>query len=146
MQSCAGDGAAPDVDVVVEEVALTELSGSWAPTATDVDLTLSAWQNLDDGDFDWYEAEVSHGSTGGQRTVSDRVALEAMAKAAGYVHAERVAAEDLEAALPAFLAREGPAMMLVKVQVGNVKGIARVSHTPPEITARNRRGVHTPLL
>ena len=35
----------------------------------------------------------AHGSTGDQRTVSDVVPLEAMAKAAGYVSAERVDAE-----------------------------------------------------
>jgi sulfopyruvate decarboxylase subunit beta len=78
----------------------------------------------------------SHGSTGGQKTITDRVRLEAIAKASGYAWAERVAAEDLEAALPAFLGREGPAMLLVKVEKGNMPGIARVSHTPVEITAR----------
>ncbi len=38
--------------------------------------------------------------------------------------------------MPAFLERAGPAMLLVKVEKGNMPGIARVSHTPPEITAR----------
>ncbi len=78
----------------------------------------------------------SHGSTGGQRTIADKVHLEKIAKASGYAWAERVAPEDLEAALPAFLEREGPAMLLVKVEKGNVKGIGRVTHTPIEITAR----------
>jgi len=78
----------------------------------------------------------SHGSTGGQRTITESVDLAAIATAAGYRWAERVAAEDLEATLPAFLAREGPAMLLVKVEKGNQPGIARVSHTPPEVTAR----------
>ena len=78
----------------------------------------------------------AHGSTGGQRTISREVRLEAMAQGAGYASAERVAAEDLEERLPAFLCQDGPAMLLVKVEPGNVKGIARVSHTPPEIARR----------
>ncbi len=78
----------------------------------------------------------AHGSTGDQRTVSDVVPLEALARAAGYVSAERVAAEDLAKALPAFLRRPGPALLLAKVEKGNQHGIARVTHTPPEITAR----------
>ena len=78
----------------------------------------------------------AHGSTGGQRTITESIRLEEIARASGYAHAERVAAEDLEAALPAFLEREGPAMLLVKVDKGNMPGIARVSHTPPEITQR----------
>jgi len=81
----------------------------------------------------------SHGSTGGQRTVSGRVPLEAMARGAGYRSAERVDAADLAARLPEFLRIEGPAMLLVKVEPGNVKGIARVSHTPPEIARRFAR-------
>ncbi len=43
--------------------------------------------------------------------------------------------------LPAFLESEGPAMLLVKVEPGNVKGIARVTHTPPEIARRFARAV-----
>jgi len=78
----------------------------------------------------------SHGSTGGQRTITETVDLAAIARAAGYASSEQVAAEDLAEALPGFLERQGPALLLVKVERGNEKGIARVSHTPPEITAR----------
>jgi len=78
----------------------------------------------------------SHGSTGGQRTIADKIRLEQIAKACGYAWAERVDAADLEATLPGFLERDGPAMLLVKVERGNVRGIGRVTHTPPEITAR----------
>jgi thiamine pyrophosphate-dependent acetolactate synthase large subunit-like protein len=81
----------------------------------------------------------AHGSTGDQRTISDQVRLEAMASAAGYARAERVEASRLAARLPSFLVGPGPAMLLVKVDKGNVKGIARVTHTPPEITARFAR-------
>jgi len=82
-----------------------------------------------------------HGSTGGQRTVSGKVPLEAMARGAGYRSAERVDAADLAERMPAFLESEGPAMLLVKVEPGNVKGIARVSHTPQEIARRFARAV-----
>lgn len=85
----------------------------------------------------------AHGSTGDQRTISGQVRLEALAKAAGYRWAERVPAERLAAELPAFLAREGPAMLLVKVEKGNQHGIARVSHEPPEIAARFARACRT---
>ena len=81
----------------------------------------------------------AHGSTGDQRTVSDVVPLEKLAQAAGYASAERVAAEDLPRALAAFLARPGPALLLAKVDKGNQHGIARVSHTPPEITDHFRQ-------
>jgi thiamine pyrophosphate-dependent acetolactate synthase large subunit-like protein len=78
----------------------------------------------------------AHGSTGGQRTITDRVRLETMATAAGYRHAERVPGEALAERLPSFLEEDGPSMLLVKVEPGNVKGIARVSHEPPAITDR----------
>ena len=81
----------------------------------------------------------AHGSTGDQRTISGHVHLEQVAKASGYRWAERVPAERLAAELPAFLRREGPAMLLVKVDKGNMHGIARVSHEPPEIAARFAR-------
>jgi thiamine pyrophosphate-dependent acetolactate synthase large subunit-like protein len=78
----------------------------------------------------------AHGSTGDQRTITEVVDLTALALAAGYEHAERVEPADLEAALPAFLDRPGPGMLLVKVEKGNQKGIGRVTLTPQEITQR----------
>jgi thiamine pyrophosphate-dependent acetolactate synthase large subunit-like protein len=81
----------------------------------------------------------AHGSTGDQRTISGQVRLEAIAKASGYRSAERVEAADLAKRLPAFLKSKGPAMLLVKVEKGNVHGIARVTHEPPEIAARFAR-------
>ncbi len=83
----------------------------------------------------------AHGSTGGQRTISNRVPLEAMARGAGYRSAERVDAAELADRLPAFLKGDGPAMLLVKVEPGNMQGIARVSHTPPEIARRFARAL-----
>src|SRR5262245_33805247 len=78
----------------------------------------------------------AHASTGDQKTITDRIRLEELARAAGYRSAERVPAEELAKRLPAFLKSKGPAMLLAKVEKGNVKGIARVTHTPPEIAAR----------
>jgi thiamine pyrophosphate-dependent acetolactate synthase large subunit-like protein len=84
-----------------------------------------------------------HGSTGGQRTISGKVRLEELARAAGYRLAERVPAEELSGRLPGFLAAPGPAMLLVKVEEGNVRGILRVTHEPPEIAARFARAIRS---
>ncbi len=82
---------------------------------------------------------AAHGSTGGQRTVSDRVPLEQMALAAGYLRAGRVGDEERVAAdVAALLAQPGPAMLLIRVDPGNVPGIGRVELSPPEIAARFR--------
>jgi thiamine pyrophosphate-dependent acetolactate synthase large subunit-like protein len=85
----------------------------------------------------------AHASTGGQRTISDRVKLESLAGAAGYRSASRVETPDaLAAEIPKFLASVGPAFLLVKVEVG-AKGAPgpRVPHTPEEMTARMRRAL-----
>ena len=84
----------------------------------------------------------AHGSTGDQRTITEFVALEEVASASGYRYTARVAPEDLADALPDFLREKGPAMLLVKVEKGNVPGIARVSYEPPEITRRFARAIH----
>ena len=78
----------------------------------------------------------AHGSTGGQRTITQSVALEKVARASGYRYAARVPTADLADALPGFLKQTGPAMLLVKVQKDNMPGIGRVSYTPPEIARR----------
>jgi thiamine pyrophosphate-dependent acetolactate synthase large subunit-like protein len=83
----------------------------------------------------------AHGSTGGQRTITESVALEEIARASGYRYAARVSPADLAGALPDFLRQRGPAMLLVKVEKGNVPGIARVSHTPPDIARRFARSI-----
>jgi len=85
----------------------------------------------------------AHASTGGQPTVSDRVALDALARAAGYRHVARVETEAaLAAAAPAFLAREGPAFLLVRIALGSGEVPApRIPHTPEEMTARLRRAL-----
>jgi thiamine pyrophosphate-dependent acetolactate synthase large subunit-like protein len=87
---------------------------------------------------------ASHGSTGGQPTVSDRVALEKVAAASGYRRALRIAAgQPLDDALETFFRDRGPAMLLVEVERGNQAGITRVEPSPIELTARFRAAIVT---
>jgi sulfopyruvate decarboxylase subunit beta len=81
----------------------------------------------------------AHDSTGGQRTVSDVVALEEVARACGYRSAERVAPERLADAVPGFMQRTGPALLLAPVERGEVPGIPRVRCDPPDIAGRFAR-------
>ena len=85
----------------------------------------------------------AHASTGGQPTISNRVPLDAIARAAGYRWTGRVETpEALAAEAPAFVAREGPAFLLVKVELGPPGPPGpRIPHTPAEMTARLRRAL-----
>jgi thiamine pyrophosphate-dependent acetolactate synthase large subunit-like protein len=79
----------------------------------------------------------AHASTGGQRTISKDVHLEAVASAVGYRATHRAEGlEHFEAALREGLAQPGPVMVLGLVEPGTIKGIGRVKETPPELTAR----------
>jgi thiamine pyrophosphate-dependent acetolactate synthase large subunit-like protein len=82
----------------------------------------------------------AHASTGGQRTVADRVPLERMAATAGYRWTGRVATpEALAAEAPRFVEREGPAFLLVEIRLGPPGPPGpRIPHAPPEMTARVR--------
>jgi len=85
---------------------------------------------------------AAHGSTGNQRTISDRVALESIARAAGYRACRRVSSEgELADALGSWFGTEGPSMLLVAVDRGNVAGIGRVELSPAELTSRFRASV-----
>jgi len=84
----------------------------------------------------------AHGSTGDQRTISDRVPLERVAGAAGYRRTGRVDAAGLDAALKTLFVEPGPALLLVEVERGNQPGIGRVARSPRELTTRFR-GVAT---
>jgi thiamine pyrophosphate-dependent acetolactate synthase large subunit-like protein len=85
---------------------------------------------------------AAHGSTGDQRTISDRVPLERVASAAGYRHAVRVGdAGALETALNTFFVEPGPVMLLVDVERGNQAGIKRVEPAPTALTSRFRRAL-----
>ena len=85
----------------------------------------------------------AHASTGAQPTISDRVRLEEIARAAGYRSAARVeTAEALRATAPAFLAGDGPAFLLVRIALGPPGPPGpRIPYTPPEMTARVRRAL-----
>lgn len=82
-----------------------------------------------------------HASTGGQKTITDKVDLSAMAKAAGYVWARRCEDESqLEALAKEALAQEGPAFLLVKVDpTGLADGTPRVDVEPPEMAQRLKK-------
>jgi sulfopyruvate decarboxylase subunit beta len=82
---------------------------------------------------------AAHGSTGNQRTISDRVPLEEVARAAGYRRTARVSdAEQLRSRLRAWFDAPGPSMLLVAVDRVQVAGIGRVEPSPTAITARFR--------
>lgn len=81
----------------------------------------------------------SYASTGGQRAISDTVALEGMAAAAGYRHAERVGPDDdLATAARRVLDLDGPSLLVIPVAPGNRPGVPRIRPTPPQITSRVR--------
>lgn len=84
-----------------------------------------------------------HASTGAQPTIAGRVALDRMARAAGYRSVVRVESpEALRAAVPSFLAEPGPSFLHVRVALGP-KGPPgpRIPFTPQEMTARVRRAL-----
>ncbi|MGH7250974.1 MAG: thiamine pyrophosphate-dependent enzyme [Nitrospiraceae bacterium] len=82
-----------------------------------------------------------YGSTGNQPTFSRVVRLEQVAKAAGYVHVERVRErEDLAYELKEMLAKDGPSMLLVKV-TEQAEDVDRVALEPPEITRRFMKAI-----
>jgi thiamine pyrophosphate-dependent acetolactate synthase large subunit-like protein len=79
----------------------------------------------------------AHASTGGQRTISGEVHLEAVASAVGYRAIHRAdTLEHFEAALRAALSQAGPVMVLGVVEGGTIKGIGRVKESPPELSLR----------
>ncbi len=82
-----------------------------------------------------FDNEV-YGSTGNQPTISNVVPLEKVAKAAGYVNVERVLdREDLVYEFKAMLKKDGPSMVLIKVNE-LVEDAGRVLYEPSEITKR----------
>ena len=84
-----------------------------------------------------------HASTGGQPTISDRVALDAMARAAGYRWTGRAeSAEALRALAGRFLAERGPAFLLVRTVLGPPGPPGpRIPYGPVEMTTRLRRAL-----
>jgi sulfopyruvate decarboxylase beta subunit len=87
-----------------------------------------------------FDNEV-YGSTGNQPTVSRVVALDQVAKAAGYRHVERVRErEDLVYEFKDMLKKDGPSFLLVKV-TEQVEDVDRVPLEPPEITRRFMKAI-----
>jgi sulfopyruvate decarboxylase subunit beta len=82
-----------------------------------------------------FDNEV-YGTTGNQPTISNIVPVEKVAKAAGYVYVERVRErEDLVYEFKDMLTKDGPSMLLVKVNE-MVEDAGRVKLDPPDITKR----------
>ncbi len=81
-------------------------------------------------------------STGRQKTLSEEVKLEKVAKGAGYKKALAVSnPKALEKALEQLMQEEGPSFLLVKVEPSFDKGTGRVTHTPEEIKERFMRAI-----
>jgi sulfopyruvate decarboxylase subunit beta len=82
---------------------------------------------------------AAHGSTGYQRTISDRVPLEEIARAAGYRRCARAEGDAaVAAAVASWFDTPGPSMLLLPVERGDVRGIGRVQPSPAAIAARFR--------
>jgi thiamine pyrophosphate-dependent acetolactate synthase large subunit-like protein len=82
---------------------------------------------------------AAHGSTGNQRTISDRVPLEDVALAAGYRSAHRITElADIDGAISELFSEAGPAMLLIEVERGNQPGSKRVEPPPAELARRFR--------
>lgn len=88
-----------------------------------------------------FDNEV-YGSTGGQRSLSAQVALDAVALATGYAHTVRVTeAHELDTAVAVMLKATGPSFLLIKV-VPEIGGEApRVPHEPKWIAERLRQTI-----
>jgi sulfopyruvate decarboxylase subunit beta len=84
-----------------------------------------------------FDNEV-YGSTGNQRTVSGHVALEEIARAAGYPRAQRVdTADTLRRVAQEILAQPGPSFLLIKIEPDREeRHLGRITHEPTEITSR----------
>ena len=76
-------------------------------------------------------------STGSQRSLSKSVALEEVARSAGYPHVKKVTRkEEIKSAFEELLKKDGPSFLLIKVDPAFDKSTGRVTHTPEEITSR----------
>jgi len=78
-----------------------------------------------------------YASTGNQPTISSRVALEEIARAAGYRAVARVRdGAGIAPALRRQLAEPGPTLLLIETQPEAGPPAPRIPYTPPEMTAR----------
>lgn len=80
----------------------------------------------------------AYGSTGNQRTISGQVALEEIARAAGYAKVQRVnTTTTLRSAATELLTQPGPSFLLIKIEPDTEeRHIGRITHEPQQIAAR----------
>jgi phosphonopyruvate decarboxylase/sulfopyruvate decarboxylase subunit beta len=83
-----------------------------------------------------------YGSTGGQRSLTTAVDLDAIARAAGYVHVMRACEpEKIARAIDDLLQKDGPSFLLIKVAAEADGDAPRVPHDAEAIVARVRRSL-----
>lgn len=89
-----------------------------------------------------FDNEV-YGSTGNQRTISAQVALEELARSAGYQRVQRVDTEPiLRATITEFLAQPGPSFLLIKIEPDKEeRKIGRITHEPRQIANRFMKAI-----
>jgi phosphonopyruvate decarboxylase/sulfopyruvate decarboxylase subunit beta len=88
-----------------------------------------------------FDNEV-YGSTGGQRSISAQVALDDIARAAGYCRVVRACGKgQLDAAVTELIESRGPSFLLVKVMAEANGDAPRVPYDPPWIAERLRRTI-----
>jgi phosphonopyruvate decarboxylase/sulfopyruvate decarboxylase subunit beta len=90
----------------------------------------------------------AYGSTGNQRTISGQVALEELARSAGYQRVQRVDTEPaLCTAIAEFLAQPGPSFLLIKIEPDTEeRKIGRITHEPRQIAERFRKSCQLPVV
>lgn len=76
-------------------------------------------------------------STGSQKTISNRIRLEEVARGVGYRRVGKAAEKEaLKESLTEMLRSKGPSFLLVKVSPSFDKSMGRVTHDPEEIKRR----------
>ncbi len=85
----------------------------------------------------------AYGSTGNQRTITDRVALEKIAEASGYINVRRAGSlGELQNSVQDLLSMDGPSFLLAKISVDQEpRDIGRIVHEPKEIARRFMKNV-----
>jgi len=83
-------------------------------------------------------------STGKQKTISQSIPLEEVAKSCGYKKTMKVDSRDqVQPAFQQLLDSEGPSFLLIKVDPDFDKATGRVTHSPEEIKKRFMRALGT---
>jgi len=81
-------------------------------------------------------------STGSQRSLSNVIPLQEVAKSSGYRQAVKVTErEEVKPAFAKLMQSDGPSFLLIKVEPAFDPSTGRVTHTPEEIKARFMRAL-----